>query len=212
MRHRVGHMIAAAGLVACVWLGGCSSSPEPEPRRAAHGAPIDYETANLMIDQMAQYIVTELPRTSMVQSQQYKMVLALGPMEVEGFAQPERFEAALQALQAELIKNDELKARFSMVSTSRADASDILAEASGSGDDFVDPLGTNADETRAARYAPDDVIVLTGSFLQTAEGPESKAYRLQVSIEHPRRRVMVLSREIRRAFVWDGYAWVPEVG
>lgn len=216
MRHIARYLFAAGAVATTSLQAACSSSaPEMPPVVAApHGEPVDFATANEMVDEMAQAITTDLPRTTLAQNQEYKMVLAIGPIEVIGFDEPERFASALSSLQTRLMDSPELSRRFDMVTTTRADAGDILRETSGASADHVDPLGTNEDEVSIASYAPDDVIVLTGRFHQTAEGRDAKAVRLIVSIDHPRRRTRVMSREIRRTYVWDAETarWSRQAG
>lgn len=185
-------------------LVGCASQPTttPPPPRASSpsGEPVDSYTVGLMVDQMAQTIVNELPATQEVMNSPYRQSLAIGPIEVAGFSEPERFQTALESLRTKVMQNGAMRDSFDMISTSRSDADTVMTDlAGGSTDRYTDPLTGDS----VARIDPRDLLLMTGRFHRFGDGPTRQGYRLMVFVEQPQSQRRIWSQEFDRHFVWD---------
>lgn len=201
------HFLLGAGALSL--LAACSSSPprsEPAPRPS--GEPADVATLNLMIDDAAQYISTELPGQPLVKQSDHQQLLAVAPIKVSGFREPERFVSALESIQGKLMESRAITDSFVVINTTTTDADSILATVTGS-TTITDPRRRTA--STSAAYRPEDVFTLSGDFFQAESGNGGKDYRLLVKVNHPQSRRQLLSREFRRTFVWDGTQgrWTP---
>lgn len=193
---------------------GCeSSSPEPRPVPPPRvAAPPPVESLDRAVDVMAQYLVKELPSLPEVQNSPHKLVLALGPIENQTQAPPERYRAALVSLQSKVRDSAEIRRNFVIIQTDYADGQETLDRFQPGNRDFDDAFGTGPSKGDVAKYDPDTLYVLTGRFFQARDvDGERVSYRLFVQVENPRSRAQLLSKEFRVVLRWNGkdYRWEP---
>jgi len=183
-------------------LFGCKSTPEVDPP-PVRSQPIDAHSADLLIEDAAQYIVTELPNAPGVQGTQYRLALGMGPIEATNFAQPERFDTVMRSLNTRLMRNATMTRLFRMVSVSVPTAESITRALSGAHADDMNLPDSDA-YSGPAKFDPRDIYILTGTFTQFGDaGGYERSLRLSINVEHPQSRQIVISKAFNRNFVWD---------
>jgi hypothetical protein len=182
---------------------GCGGKSEEQIPLGPTGEPMDDRMMSQMVDEAAQYIALQLPRTPMVAQSKYRQVLGVGPIEVTGFASPARFQAGLNALQSKLLENEALQNQFRMVVTNSPDAIEIVREVGGDQSSFQDPRGNDPQSSRPQQFKAEDVFVLSGNFTKIRSGPETRHYNLLIKVVHPHSRQAVLSKDFQANFKWD---------
>jgi hypothetical protein len=193
-----------------VWavLGGCQSGAsnsrpaEPPPGSQAARVQVPDEALDQFVDLAAQDLGTRLPATPIVRDSAYRQVLGLGVIRGVGFPSPDAAESAVRRLQSRLNTNQALSNAFRMVDMSRGESAQLLGEIAGGSDTTRSPR--SAASSAQQTYRPQDVLVLSGDFIQAGSPDQGTVvYTFVATVQHPSTRAQVLSSEVRRNFRWD---------
>lgn len=185
-------------------VGGCQPKKVQQTKNppVVEAQPLDAKSAQLLVSDASQYIVTELPLVPDVANTDYRLVLGIGPIEVQNFSDPERFRTTMHLLRTELLKNRTMQRYFRMVTMNTRSAEELTRRMGGGhSDDLGNPDG---DDSGPAKYDPRDIYILSGEFTQFGDRGGYRSLKLTVHVEHPHSRQVVLSYAFTRNFRWDG--------
>jgi hypothetical protein len=206
-----------AGSIALILAGpGCESSPAPVPRdvgpvdsnsETGMSEPVPMAILDELVSDAGQWIATELPAEPTVSASPTQLVFAV-PQTLDSSERLDdgRLRQTLNRLLAELQGSSNFTDSFIVITQTQAQANADIAKAAG--DDtsaFRDPLGRDADRTRAVSYPPETVYTLSGKFYRSADQQAGRiTYNLMLRADNPLTRKAILNRNFQYNAVWNG--------
>jgi hypothetical protein len=188
-------------------LGTLLSQEEKRANEEADRAmstPLPATAINQMVDDMAQYIVRELPNTPEVKNAPTRVVLAFGDLIDASHGNNPAVEQALETLRNKIFLNENMKANFVFVSTSESNAKKLSDQiAGGDTSAFRDPLQRTADDTKPFVYNPASIFVITGRLYGL---PDAVHHSVQISLsmqfDNVQSRGTIASKQFLRTYMW----------